>query len=259
MKKAFILLFILSNLSLSKKNIRDCSSSGIFLLSESKSIGLNQMIIIEGYAHSQKTINSFNDRNLYLVTDKDKVLLNHKATYVGQMELTQAIFTPSILLKPNTTYYIELENQTAKEKLLLRKWNNQVSKYERLSITTGNKRSVNLNLKNIKFKFSETSFVSYGCGPETYSSFKIINQPKEKIFYKTEVKNITTGKIKSYYLKSNKNEISIGHGMCSGAFVFTKNDNYTVRFTPINPNGELSIISKWVPLKNPYANHKNGW
>jgi hypothetical protein len=237
-----------------------CSDSGLNIYPKEKEISLNEMIIIEGYASSQKIINSLSKRKVFLTSKNDKVQLTYKASNVGEMNITQAFFIPLKSLKPNSIYFIEFENQTTEETSLLKVWNKVKKNSEKISFKTRLKKTIQGKYKNIEYKFENTNYIMYGCGPAIYANFKVQNTLKKKNIYKIELFNITSNNKKTYYLPSNiKGVVSIGHGMCSGAFNFNSISKYKIRFTPVNSSGELQKKSNWIHFKNPYKNIKTQW
>ena len=110
-----------------------------------------------------------------------------------------------------------------------------------------------------KFKFKNSNHTMFGCGPAIYANFTILNPIKKKSIYKIELYDLTTNKITTYYQSNLQNEISIGHGMCSGAFNFIAGNKYKVRFTPMSSSGKLKKPSDWNTFKNPYKDIKNRW
>ena len=93
-----------------------CAMSAMNFYPEQKEISLNTMFIIEGYAISQETINSFKNRKIFLESENgDLIQLHLQKILKGQMRLTQAILKPTIPLKPYTTYSLKYANQTKEE------------------------------------------------------------------------------------------------------------------------------------------------
>tara|TARA_B110000285_G_scaffold65063_1_gene74803 strand:- start:113 stop:529 length:417 start_codon:yes stop_codon:yes gene_type:complete len=113
MKK--IILFLLLTFGI-KTASAECNMNGMKFYPEQKEISLNSMFIVQGYSSSQKTINSFKERAIYLESENGELIkLNLQEILKGQMSLTQAIFKPSKELKPNTTYFLKYSDQTENE------------------------------------------------------------------------------------------------------------------------------------------------
>ena len=250
-KKTFtIFLFIICN-SLFSNNF-DCAMSAMTFLPEKKEISLNSMFIIEGYAMSQKTINSLKKRKVFL-EDKngETVELILLEILKGQMSLTQAIFKPKEQLKPNTKYFLKISNLTKNEKYELVKWNSETGKRQKVYWQTKNEKQVNLLNSNLKIDFKKSKVIHYGCGPSVNAIFKVNNKNKNEIWYRTEIVSLTTKLKKVYIIREWNGFLNVGHGMCSGAFTFNEKGKYKVRFTPMNTDGKMNKMTKWYVFDNP--------
>ena len=253
MKKILLLFTLVFSSSIAKA---DCSSNGLYFYPVQKEISLNSIFIIEGYYNSQKIIEAFDTRPIYLVTEKGETIqLVLQNIYVGQMQLTQAVFKPVKALNPNTKYYLQYSNQTKTEATQLEKWNSIKKKKERVYwITTEEKTNKPLN-SNLTIEYKKTDIAFYGCGPAAYAVFSIINKPDNEIWYKTEVIDLSTSKSSIYLIKSGDGTLSVGHGMCSGSFTFNQTGKYKVRFTPMNSDGKTLNTTNWIAFNSPFMNN----
>ncbi len=233
-----------------------CASNGLTFLPEKKEITLNSMFIIEGYAYSQKIINSFKDRKVFLETKNgDTIELCLQQILKGQMSLTQAIFKPIKELKSNTTYYLKFLNLTKSEKREMYQWNSKTKKRERVFWKTSITKNENFLNSNLKIVFEKNESILYGCGPSSNAIFKVKNKKTSEIWFRTEVINLSTNNKTTYFIREWNGDINVGHGMCSGAFIFDKKGKYKVRFTPMNTDGKMNKMTKWYTFDNP--NNKN--
>ena len=140
MKK--ILLFLLLTFGM-KSAFSDCAGMGMQFFPSTKEISLNSMFIIQGYAFSQKTIQSFEERTIYLESESGELIeLNLKEFYTGQMQLTQAIFYPTSELKPNTKYFLKYSDQTENEGREMKQYNREKKKSEKVYWKTADKKSI---------------------------------------------------------------------------------------------------------------------
>ncbi|GGZ88630.1 hypothetical protein GCM10007028_28340 [Algibacter mikhailovii] len=211
------------------------------------------MFIIQGYAFSQKTINTFRDRTIYLESENREIIkLNVKEILNGQMDLTQAILCPLTELKPYTKYYLKYSNQTEKESNEMRHWNSDKKEYEKVFWKTTNKKSWATLSSNLTLEFDKTEVIHYGCGPSAKAIFNIKNKSSSEVWYKTEVIDIKTNKQTTFYIKEWNNRLHVGHGMCAGAFTFHNKGNYKVRFTPSNIDGKSLKATKWFTFDSPF-------
>lgn len=254
--KKIILLLLLLTFGI-KTALADCKMNGMTFYPEQKEISLNSMFFIQGYSFSQKTINSFKERTIYLESENGELIkLNLQEILKGQMSLTQAIFRPSKELKPNTTYFLKYSDQTENEGREMMQYNREKKKREKVYWKTTNKKNIkNLN-SNLNIELAKTEVIHYGCGPSANAIFDVKNKFESEIWYKTEVVAINTNKKNIYYIKEWNGKLNVGHGMCSGAFTFNRKGKYKVRFTPMNTDGKSLKTTDWKIFENPFANDK---
>ena len=213
------------------------------------------MFIIQGYAFSQKTINSFKNRIIYLESENGElIVLELQELLKGQMQLTQAFFCPVSELKPNTTYTLKYSNQTENEEREMTKYNR-----EKVYWKTTDKKSIDTLNSNLTLEFEKTEVIHYGCGPEANAIFRIRNKPESEVWYKTEVIELETNKKFVYYIKEWNGTLSVGRDMCSGAFTFNRKGKYKVRFTPMNIDGKALKTTNWKIFESPFMNDKVGF
>jgi hypothetical protein len=255
MKKIIFLLLLTCGI---KTAVADCSSSGMYFFPEQKEISLNSMFVIQGYFNSQKTINSFKNRTIYLESENGELIeLNVQEILKGQMYLTQALLCPVSELKPNTTYFLKYSDQTERETKEMKHWNSDKKEYEKVYWETTVKESVaNLN-SNLTLEFEKTEVIHYGCGPSANAIFNIKNKSESEIWYKTEVVELSTNKQTTYYIKDRNEQLSVGHGMCAGAFTFNNTGKYQVRFTPMTTSGKSLKTTEWYTFDSPFVNDES--
>lgn len=235
-----------------------CGVSGLQFFPEQREISLNSMFIIQGYSFSQKTINSFQNRKIFLETENGELTeLNLQEILKGQMELTQAIFFPITELKPNTTYFLKYADQTENEGKEMLQYISEKNKIEKVYWRTTDKKSIESLNSDLNLEFEKTEVIFYGCGPSANAIFDIENKTKFEIWYKTEVVELNTNNKTTFYIKDRKGKLNVGHGMCSGAFRFNKKGNYKVRFTPMNTDGKSLKTTDWKIFESPFVNYKN--
>lgn len=257
MKKITFLLLLTFGI---KSAFADCGMSGMSFFPETKEISLNSMFIIQGYAFSQKTINTFKDRTIFLESESGEIIeLNIQEILKGQMELTQAILCPLTELKPNTKYFLKYSKQTERESNEMRHWNSDKKEYEKVYWNTTDKKSLDTLNSNLTLEFYKTEVIHYGCGPDANAIFNIKNKSSFEVWYKTEVVDIKTNKQTTYYIKEWNEQLHVGHGMCAGAFTFNNKGKYKVRFTPMNTDGKSLKTTNWKIFESPFMNDKGGF
>ena len=255
MKKLILVLLLTFSI---KSAFADCSSMGMQFFPSTKEISLNSMFIIQGYAFSQKTINSFKNRTIYLESENGELIkLNLQELLKGQMQLTQAIFCPASKLKSHTKYFLKYSDQTENEGKEMMQYNKEKKEREKVYWKTSDKKSIDNLKSNLTIEFEKTEVRFYGCGPKANAIFKIKNRPEPEIWYKTEVIETGTNKKFVYYIKEWNKKLNVGHDMCSGAFTFNRKGKYKVRFTPMNTDGKSLKTTNWKTFESPFMNDKS--
>lgn len=256
MKIRNILLTIIL-LFTTKAVFADCAWSGMQFFPQQKNISLRPMFIIQGYGESQKTIETFKTRKVFLENEKgEMVVLTLVEILKGQMGLTQAIFKPSEKLKPNTIYFLKYADITKPEQAEMYQWNRKSEQREKVYWQTSNIEMIAELNPDHRLVFEKNEVVQYGCGPSANAIFKMVNNTETETWYKTEVIEITTKQKTIFYISAWEKKLNVGHGMCSGAFTFKNTGKYQVRFTPMNTDGKELKTTDWAIFESPYMNDK---
>ncbi|WOI22292.1 hypothetical protein [Nonlabens ulvanivorans] len=220
-----------------------------------KEISLNPMFVIEGYGNAQKKIKSFEERKVFLESEHgDLIELKLVDVLVGEKKLMQAIFKPAISLKKNTIYYLSYDNQTKEEKKFeLVRWTYSPTNRERVQWRTSNLSKNKPLSKNINFIYSRNTFSDYDHTESANAIFLIKNKSSSIYWVKTEVVSTITNVSTVYYLYLNETDekLSVGHNICSGAFNYSIEGRYKVRFTPMNLDGDSIGTTEWYSYDNP--------
>ena len=254
MKNILFLFFLLIN---SPLLFADCAWSNIEIFPKQHVISTKAMFIIEGYAYSQESINSLQNRKVYLVSEHDEeVELLLQKIYKGQMRLTQAIFYPSRELKPHTLYCIRIEDLSEEERHEIQWYNRVMNDRDEITWRTGQSKFVSGYNLGIQLNYEATEVYHFGCGPAAYASFDVQGIADADLWFKTEVLDMQSKKKTTYYIRSSKGKLYVGHGMCSGAFTFSADGAYRVRFTPIHDDGGFLSTSESITFESPHL-HDN--
>ncbi len=238
-KKLLMLIFLLNTVIAFSK----CGSGGIEFWPSKQTISENSIFIIDGYSTSQKIIVGLGKTyGIFLITNNQKIKLNVQEILVGQYGITQAILKPEINLTIGQEYELVIEN--------LGDFEDQVFKYD---YSTGENKKIkwkvtstsDIQLPTWKEKpiFVKSIYSKPGCGPVEYANFSFIALDNSDYLIRTTVKNKSTGKETTFYLKADNNIISVGHGMCTGAFNFVGSDKFEVEFNLCDASGNLT---KWI-------------
>ena len=252
MKKIILLLLVFFG---SKSSFAECSMSGMQFFPEQNEISLNSMFIIQGYAFSQATINSFSERTIYLESKSGELIeLNLQEILKGEMQLTQAIFCLTSELKPNTKYYLKYADQTESEGREMMRYNRKTEEREQVYWQTTDKKILKTLNSNLNIEFEKTEVILYGCGPSANAIFNVKNKSDSEIWYKTEVIDLNTNCKKVFYIQELDGKLNVGHDMCAGAFTYDSKGKYKVRFTPMNTDGKSLPVTEWKTFESPFMN-----
>lgn len=235
--------------------LADCMSEGIWAYSSQHEIKQNSLIMVVGYAQSQKIVSALGKKYaIYLETAGHRVALKALEMYQSTYELTQVLFKPSEKLQVGKTYALSIRNtpEHLHKGGILTRWNSKTSKRESVRWKVSKGQDTSTPGWITQPRFAKTTFDMFGCGPEMYAIFDTQIKNASKVWIKTQVMDITTQKSYTYYLRSKGGKIKIGHGMCSGEFSFMKKHQYKVRFSLQSISGKTrGPWTQWISFKNP--------
>ena len=220
-----------------------CASSGLYFWPTKPTISQNSIFVIDGYARSQKIISGLGTTyKVFLKSGNRKIKLNVQEILVGQYSLTQALLKPETALSVGEEYELIIENLGDLESQVS-KYNSNTSKTEKIKWTVVKGQDNSVPTWTGKPEFKNSTYQRFGCGPATFVNFVFSANDDSEFLIKTIVKNISTGKVTTYYLAASENLIEVGHGMCSGAFSFSDGDKFEVEFSLFDASGNLT---KWI-------------
>lgn len=233
------LLTLLITLFCTTTAYAECASSSLWVFPSGQTINPNSIFILNGYAYSQRVIPELNKKhNIYLKSGLQKIKLVVTEICVGQYRITQAILKPEKELKAGRKYTLHIDNLPANARL--NRYNSATEKYEPITYKVAPEKDLEnpqLSAKPVELK---KTFFYYGCGPSTHVVFNNPAKDKSEIIVKTTVKNLKTGKETTFYIEPDGDGISVGHGMCSGAFDFDDGDEYEVEFSFMDSSGNMT-------------------
>ena len=239
------LLSLILSISLLQFAVAECAFNGFAVFPKSTTITESGIIILEGYAESQKVVNALNKiYPVYLQSKHHRVELDVQNIYKGMYRLTQAILVPKELLIPGQSYTLKIDGLPEYERFALKQWN-CLEKEEEATLPP---------ILKSQPKFINSSLARYGCGPAVYAHFKLDINHNSTFFVKTELKNVETGKVYVYCLNTDAiGRVNVGHDMCEGAFDYKSMGKYQIRFKLIDLSGnESETWTEWVTFNSPY-------
>jgi hypothetical protein len=228
----------------------DCASDGISFFPTSATIASNSIFVIGTYGNSQKIIPELGRKyKIYLQSGDEKINLITTGVFVGKKRITQAILKAETPLTPGKTYRLVIENISPFE---VPKRKTVANDIESFSYTVLPASDVEKPVITSNFKEIEKQYEMFGCGNAVNVIFNCPVKEAGEFLVKATVKNLVTGATTTYYLEPEKNNVSIGYGMCSGAFTFgQKAEKHQVEFAVMDASGNITQAGKPIFFTNP--------
>lgn len=213
----------------------DCTFSGIWVWPKSDSINANGVVIIDGYATDREHVKNITHKYpAFLQSNSHKVPLLLMDFNEGGVLINQVVLKPSELLIAGDAYQLVIDGLDASD--FVYPSNGKGKKKQWFA------RPVIDSVPPVFAKYpieKYKSLVSYGCDPAIFVNFKCEVIEASACWVKTKVTSKTTGQHTAYYLYIRDGEISVGHGMCSGAFDLDFGAGYEVEFQLMDASGNL--------------------
>lgn len=236
------------------QSFADCAGSGIYVLpATTTTLSETPVIIIEGYYMDQEMIRNLGKKyTLYLESNKDLIQLIPVEILEGEMHLTQVILKPAKSLKTDTEYELYAESIPGNP--------SAVPDMIDLGIPDSKWMVKAINDKIVPVfttapKWMKSSVTYFGCGPSNYMEFKFETEEKNQYFIRTTVKNTKDDTQTTYYLTAVDGLLSVGHGMCSGAFKPKAGVKYELEFSLVDGSwnkGKTLFCKVVYDPENPY-------
>lgn len=225
----------------------DCMPFGIRVVNDTRTLTKNGILIIEFYAESQTYVPGLGNKYpVYLRSKTASVLLQPVEILKGEMGLTEVVFRPTGDLAVSDIYELQIDNLPQQ----VQRYNSQQHAPEPYLFTIAGTTFQTLPLLNKLPVETKNTMAMYGCGPERLVYFSIDASEGVK-YVRAKVKSVETGKEISYIILIGDRTVMIGHSMCSGQFHFNDGKNYTVRFSPIDADGNEGQLSEAIGFKRP--------
>lgn len=246
-------ILILTFILCTGESFADCMDNGISFWPSGQTIMQNSLIVIDGFATSQKVIMGLNEKYpIYLKSGDKKIELIVKEILVGEFRLTQAVLTFDETLQAGQDYELFIDNLPESERAL-RKWNVKKRVYEKVTWTAVAGVDTDKPIWKAGPVETKKTLIYFGCGPETFVHFKFTIADASEFLIRTTVTNPKTNKKTAYYLEPDGSTLKVGHGMCSGAFLLEEGDDFEVTFDIMDASGNLA---RW-PGKEIYFTKPN--
>jgi len=232
----FLILWLAATTSYAK-----CSSNGLTVWPSAKTIKQNAVFVVDGFAESQKVVKGLGaSYEAYLQSGSQHILLQVKELLIGQYELTQAVLRPVSSLEVGKQYELVIRDKGSKTTIELGTIFRPTKVLYTVAAGTDHLPPSWKVLPHEQTK----SYIEMGCGPEIFVDFVGAVQDQSEYLVKASVKNLTSGKVASYYLPLGPDGlIKIGHSMCAGAFSLERAKRFSVVFTLMDTSAN---ITSWV-------------
>ncbi len=246
-----LLLLVLGLISVVKTEAK-CSSEQLTISPGRTELHENTCLLFEGYGTTQQFIETLSlDSDAFLTAENgEKIKLNAIAYNPGQFRINQAILQPEQSLTPGIKYTLNFENLDQAAHVPY-----ELAPGEPLPTWTVKAATINQHVKLFTPpKLIRSQAELYGCGPTVSAEFEFITNSDTPVLVKTELMDLTDQTTHTYFLHTSaKDTLSIGHGMCSGAFRYNPKHHYQVRFSIMDScNAQTNDWTDWIVFENPF-------
>ncbi|MBC7448227.1 MAG: hypothetical protein H7330_09235 [Hymenobacteraceae bacterium] len=235
MKKIILILLALLP---ALRGAAKCGGRGLWVWPTSSFVSTNAVFVLNANGLSQEVITNLNKKHaVYLISENQKVRLQVREVCVGQYLITQAVLVPIDPLVVGADYQLIIENLPQYQALESRK--TEMGRLEQPHW----KVSASLAPEPIAWlsspKVVNKQKIEYGCGPERYVTFNYALAISGEYLLKTTIQGAGDNFKTTYYLEAERGQVSVGHGMCSGAFLLADNSHYEVTFDVFDAQGNV--------------------
>jgi phosphate/sulfate permease len=218
-----------------------CAGSGLDVWpAPGTSIRQNPVFILNGYAASMTVINGLNIKYpVYLKSGNQKIKLQVKEILIGQYRIAQAILIPRENLEAGKVYEMCIDSLPDNESI--RMYNNTSNTRLKIQWQVTNGLDKDAPQWTQPPAYTNKTKNALGCGPAIAVNFSFgSNEAPAALMVLATVKDMVTGKKTDYYIVPAEGKITVGYGMCSGAFDFTDSRAYEVTFALMDASGNIT-------------------
>ncbi|MNJ91750.1 hypothetical protein D3C87_94040 [compost metagenome] len=231
-------------------SLAECAGNGLYAFPGKGEIKKTSLFVLDGYAESQHIIEGLNSKYaVYLKSEDERIPLKVLEIHTGQFNLTQALLKPEKELIPGKKYQLIIDNLPDYERW--GEYNSKTRKYDPVTYFVLDESDHEAPQWIKTPKENDKSLVHLGCGPSIHVNFEMSLKENSDYLVKTIVKSIESGRETTYYISASKEQITIGHGMCSGAFAFSEGDSFEVKFQVMDASGNTSSETEWIAFTKP--------
>ncbi len=205
----------------------------------------NLIVYLEGYGVDLGTVRALSKRHPRLESSAHIIPLRVQQTYIGQQRLALAVLRPQEELRRNVTYLFAADG-VSEEDLMSYGWSGQTAITFRADAPADNDPPVWISAPQVL----TGTYRRFGCGPASFVPVAIEAKDAGPLFVKVELERAGKSRRVSYILPIIDGVVSIGHGMCSGAFDLAPGEKARAHLTLIDlagnetpaPGGAVHIV-----------------
>jgi len=236
------LTFLFISLLLAAAALAKCGPSQLTIWpAPGGTINQNPIFVLDGY--EEASINIIYNLNkkyaVYLKSGNTKIKLQVKETLTGQYRIAQAILVPTENLQAGKEYELVIDSLPEHQGIRMYDYINKKMFAIKWTAVAGiDKQAPQWSAQP---KYLDKQKHAFGCGPGIDINFSYAtNDSLSNHLIKATVKDLSTGQKATYYIPAAPNKITVGHGMCAGAFDFMEKQGYEVEFSLMDASGNLS-------------------
>lgn len=188
-----------------------------------KTIHANSWLVLQAGGQARELVRNLANHRAALVRQGERVEVTVMAVHDGQFNVTQAIIRPSKPLTRGATYRLSLDEAAVEAASI--GWD-----LKRLEWTVGPPSGSGTPRWSGAPTVDGSRYTRYGCGPAKYVDMRLPVVDTGLLGALVEVRPAgAKARPVRFLVPIRDGKISLGHGMCSGAFTYTSGARYDVR------------------------------
>jgi hypothetical protein len=200
----------------------------------------NGQVVLQGFGDYLEAVATVSERSPRLVSEKEEVPLRVVAVYRGQMKLSQAVLQPERPLQPGQRYALRLTQPESASATVLPIEEGLKGKPIAWTVTEADTKPPRWReVPRPTGKKAER----WGCDPVIFVNVSAsVDEDGPAVQVLAEVRPTSGGEPVRFRLtpSKDKDEVAVGHSMCSGAFRLEEGVRYTVRLVAVDMAGNES-------------------
>lgn len=200
-------------------------------------------ILVEGYGDYKDVVATAESRTPRLISEGHEVDLELVEHYIGDMKVAQVLLRPMEKLRNGNKYWLTIEGIEEGFTYYDGYGNNRRRKRQEWLVADPSDKDSPVWRAEPEIVNSRRK--EYGCGPAVEVDLSIKMAKRKPVMALVQLYPAGFNTQKSIYIiPVEKGKVTIGHGMCSGPFIFTKGVAYTADLILIDRSGNRSARRK---------------